>query len=270
MFQKEKTPRPSFLQFPKSCYYPLTQTRSHIHIHTEETEDICVHGPMILSYQSSYQQRRGMVSFKGVLFSGVWSHGLGSEHVGHSDWRHSTSELIDFWGVRTASGPSFVKHSNWWPHQRAVNYSVLIELQFVLEQNTENECSQNPSQRVQKWAVDIYPSGLNRIQQPPTTIIFFILVVKSSWKTMDLKYKKIYLKLCNREILKWITRKTVALIYGWLAGGRVFGLRGGGRGMELSWNQTHLSSEPLNWVLDQSLLPGSILWTRNPSTTNKP
>lgn len=130
MFQKEKTPRPSFLQFPKSCYYPLTQTRSHIHIHTEETEDICVHGPMILSYQSSYQQRRGMVSFKGVLFSGVWSHGLGSEHVGHSDWRHSTSELIDFWGVRTASGPSFVKHSNWWPHQRAVNYSVLIELQF--------------------------------------------------------------------------------------------------------------------------------------------
>lgn len=51
----------------------------------------------------------------------------------------------------------------------------------------------------------------------------------------------------------------VALIYGWLAGGRVFGLRGGGRGMELSWNQTHLSFEPLNWVLDQSLLPGSIL-----------
>lgn len=94
MFQKEKTPRPSFLQFPKSCYYPLTQTRSHIHIHTEETEDICVHGPMILFYQS-YQQRGGMVSFKGVLFSGVWSHGLGSEHVGHSDWRHSTSELID-------------------------------------------------------------------------------------------------------------------------------------------------------------------------------
>ena len=44
----------------------------HTHIHPEETEVICVHGPMILFHQSSYQQRRGMVSFKGVLFSGVW------------------------------------------------------------------------------------------------------------------------------------------------------------------------------------------------------
>lgn len=264
MFQKEKTPRPSFLQFPKSCYYPLTQTRSHIHIHTEETEDICVHGPMILSYQSSYQQRRGMVSFKGVLFSGVWSHGLGSEHVGHSDWRHSTSELIDFWGVRTASGPSFVKHSNWWPHQRAVNYSVLIELQFVLEQNTENECSQNPSQRVQKWAVDIYPSGLNRIQQPPTTIILFLLVVKSSWKTMDLKYKKYIFKIMQQGNSEMNNKEDCSIDL-WMAcwwKGFWVERRGKGNGVELEPNAPLLRTSKLGF--------GSVPLTRFYPLNEKP
>lgn len=66
---------------------------------------------------------------------------------------------------------------------------------------------------------------------------------------MDLKYKKYIFKIMqqgNSEINN--KEDFVALIYGWLAGGMVFGLKGGGRGVELSWNQTHLSSELLNWV----------------------
>lgn len=51
---------------------------------------------------------------------------------------------------------------------------------------------------------------------------------------MDLKYKKYIFKIMQQGKSEINNKEDfVAMIYGWLAGGMV-----------LSWNQTHLSSEP--------------------------